>query len=488
MSSRTHYVGNRWIDGEGHALPGHDPASGEFLWQGKCASNKQVAQAVDAARAALGDWSRRSLDERAEFLKVFAKLVTDNRDRFAEAISRQTGKPKWESLTEADAMAAKVGISIEVYHQRRGEERRNERGVMSVTRYKPVGVAAVLGPFNLPGHLPNGHIVPALLAGNTVVFKPSELAPLVGEITAELWEMAGLPAGVFNMIQGGRETGAALCASTGVDAIFFTGSHAGGRAISRAVADRPEVLVALEMGGNNPLVAWDVKDKQAAAYGAAVSAFITAGQRCSCARRLIVSDDDAGREIVDRVTDFARRMRVGRYTDRPEPFMGPVISAAAAQRVLAAQNDMMLSHAAAILPAERIGSGGMIRPGLIDITTATARRDEEVFGPLLSVIRVKDFAAAIDEANRTAYGLSAGIMTDRAELYEQFRTSVRAGVINWNRPLTGASSRAPFGGVGRSGNHRPSASFATDYCSYPVASLESETLAVPAKLEIGIDS
>jgi len=470
-------------------MASHDPASGELVWEGTSASNGQVTEAIVAARRALGDWERRPLGVREELLKTFARIVGENRDRLAEAICRETGKPMWEALEEARAMVGKVTMSIDAQKRRRVE--RFTEGMHSTsewhTWYRPVGVVAVMGPFNLPAHLPNGHIVPALLAGNTVVFKPSERTPLVGQLTAELWELAGLPPGVFNMIQGGRSTGALLCAHEGIDAVLFTGSYAGGRAIAKSVADHPERLLVLEMGGNNPLVAWDVKAVEAAAYGAALSAFITAGQRCSCARRLIVSDDAAGNEIIERVAAFARRMRVGPYTNRPEPFMGPVITAAAADSVLAAQNRLIDAGARSVLNVERIDTRGMLRPGVVDVTAVADRPDEEVFGPLLQVIQVEDFPAALREANRTAYGLAAGIMTDRRDLHEVFKATVRAGVVNWNNPLTGARSFLPFGGVGRSGNHRASSYFAADYCSDPVASTESEVVALPEKLENGID-
>jgi succinylglutamic semialdehyde dehydrogenase len=340
----------------------------------------------------------------------------------------------------------------------------------------------------MPGHLPNGHIVPALLAGNTVVFKPSELAPLVGRMTAEVWEDAGVPPGVFNMIQGGAETGAALAAHPGLDGLFFTGSAETGRSIHRAYGGRPGTILALEMGGNNPLVIHEVSNPDAAAYLTVQSAFITAGQRCSCARRLIVPRGEAGDRFVERLLAMTGRIRVGRCTDVPEPFMGPVISRRAAEGVLQAREALAERGGIDLAAMEPVGGRtAMLRPGLMDVTAVADRPDVELFGPFLQLIRVPDFDAALREANNTAFGLAAGLLSDSRRLYERFYRKVRAGVINWNRQLTGASGYLPFGGVGISGNHRPGAYFAADYCSYPVASIELSEVRMPERLLPGIE-
>jgi succinylglutamic semialdehyde dehydrogenase len=239
------------------------------------------------------------------------------------------------------------------------------------------------------------------------------------------------------------------------------------------------------MGGSNPLIVHDVTDIKAAAYVTIQSAFISAGQRCSCARRLIVTrGNDA---FIDTLVSMSSNIHIGHYTDEREPFMGPVINADAADRLLIAQVDLLNRGGEALLEMRRLDDAALLSPGIIDVTGVVNRRDEELFGPLLQVIRVRDLDDAIAEANRTQYGLAAGILTDDRRAYEKFFAKIRAGVVNWNRPLTGASSKLPFGGVGNSGNHRPSAAFAADYCSYPVASMESETLALPAKLLPGID-
>ncbi|MDP1778482.1 MAG: aldehyde dehydrogenase family protein, partial [Brevundimonas sp.] len=273
-----------------------DPATGETVWEGAAAPAAGVQAAADRARAAFPDWADRPRQDRIDAVKRYQAVLKARAPAMAEAISRETGKALWETTAELAAMAGKVDISIRAYDERTGE-RTAETGFGRATlRHRPHGVAAVLGPFNFPGHLPNGHIIPALLAGDTVVFKPSEEAPLTGQLMAEAFAEADLPGGVVNVVQGGRETGAALLDS-GIDALMFTGSGAAGAHFRRKFADDPHVILALELGGNNPLVVWDAADAEAVAGIVVQSAFVTTGQRCSCARRLIVPEGPRGDAI-----------------------------------------------------------------------------------------------------------------------------------------------------------------------------------------------
>jgi succinylglutamic semialdehyde dehydrogenase len=390
-------------------------------------------------------------------------------------------------------MIAKVAISIEACEQRTppggSVATGGGDGLTLATRYKPHGVVAVLGPFNMPGHLPNGHLIPAVLAGNAAVFKPSEQAPRVAEAMADAWHAAGTPAGVFNVVQGAAQTGIDLASHPGIDGLFFTGSYAVGLALSRIFAEKPGAILALEMGGNNPLIVHECADLDAAAYLTVLSAYITAGQRCSCARRLIVPVGADGDAFVEQLVEMIGRVRVGFPSDDPEPFMGPVISARAAETLLQAQA-LLTDRGGRPLVEMRASprSPALLSPGLIDVTPVAQRDDDELFGPILQLIRVPDFDAAIHEANDTRYGLTAGLLSDRRDLYDRFYRDVRTGIVNWNRQLTGSSSRLPFGGVGRSGNHRPSAYLAADYCAFPVAAMESDRLAMPKQLSPGIAS
>jgi succinylglutamic semialdehyde dehydrogenase len=447
--------------------------------------NSEVDKAVEAAREALPGWIGLGMEKRIEILNAYAAKLKELRGLFEVNILLETGKPQWESIAEVDAMINKVGISIEAQKKLRSEESRTIGDARGITRFKPHGVAAVLGPYNMPGHLPNGHIVPALLAGNTIVFKPSEYTPRVAEAFVEIFRKSGLPHGVLNVVQGGRETGAYLSAHPGIDALFFTGSVAAGIAINKANAHRPGLIMALEMGGNNPLVVWDVADLKAAAVMTIQSAFITAGQRCSCARRLIIAKENVA--FVDALLEMTRNIGVGPPSDAPEAFMGFVISQAAAEKLLEAQQMLVGRGGKSLLEMKRLEDRRpLLSPGIIDVTEAREVPDEEIFGPLLQVIRVNDFDEAIQQANSTRYGLSAGLLSDRRDLFEQFYARVRAGVIHWNRPTTGASSALPFGGVGDSGNHRPAGYFSAEYCSYPVAVLEGEKLVMPGTIPPGI--
>lgn len=483
----THYIAGAWQAGQGEAFDSLNPVTQASVWSGQGASAEQVAAAVAAARAAFPAWARLSLDARIAVLERFAATLKTRADELARCIGEETGKPLWESSTEVTSMVNKIAISIQSYRERTGEKSGPLADATAVLRHKPHGVVAVFGPYNFPGHLPNGHIVPALLAGNAVVFKPSELTPKVAELTVQCWIEAGLPAGVLNLVQGGRETGVALAGNPGIDGLFFTGSSRTGNLLHQQFAGRPDKILALEMGGNNPLVVDEVADVDAAVYTIIQSAFISAGQRCTCARRLLVPVGAWGDALLARLVAVAASIQVGAFDAQPAPFMGSVISLDAARHLLKAQEHLIAQGATPLLAmSQPLETAALLTPGILDVTAVAERPDEEFFGPLLQVIRYDGFEAAMAEANATQYGLAAGLLSDSRELYQRFFIESRAGIVNWNKQLTGAASSAPFGGVGASGNHRASAYYAADYCAYPVASLESETLALPATLTPGV--
>lgn len=484
---RNHFVNGVWIDGAGAALPVIDPASGTLLWNATHATTDEVNVACSAARNAFASWSTTPLQQRIDIAQRFRDLLKTDAEELARLISQEVGKPLWEARTEVASMAGKIDISVQAQAARTGTVHSTVADGEAVLRHRPHGVFGVFGPYNFPGHLPNGHIVPALIAGNTLVFKPSEFAPHTAAETVGLWQQAGLPAGVLNLVNGGRDTGAALARHGTLDGILFTGSYQTGLVLHRQFGGQPGKMLALEMGGNNALVVWQVTDVDAAVHHAIVSAFISAGQRCTCARRLIVADSDDGKVFIARLVDVAARLVVGAPDDVPVPFMGPVVSAASAARLLAAQDDLVARGARSLLPMRQLQPHtGLLSAGILDVTDAFDLPDEEFFGPLLQIIRVKDFEAAIAAANATAYGLAAGLLSDDVLLWQRFLDSARAGIVNWNRPTTGAASTAPFGGIGNSGNHRPSAYYATDYCAYPVASIENAVLTLPAHLLPGL--
>lgn len=449
---------------------------------------EQVDEVMRLADATHSGWAHLTLDQRKDYVFRFRTLLESDQDNFARMISTETGKPLWEAKTEVRAMMAKVDISIQAQLERCAQVEQQQNGVIRRTQFRPHGVMVVLGPFNLPAHLPNGHIIPGLLAGNTVVFKPSELTPGVGQRYVELWHKAGLPVGVLNIIHGDGKIGRQAVEHDLTRGVLFTGSFQTGQAIHRSLAGQPHKILALEMGGNNPLIVWDFEPLDAVSYMTIQSAFITSGQRCTCARRLIVPERADTQKYLERFIEMTRNIHVAMPTDTPEPFMGPVICERMADRVIAAQDRLMQSGAQVLLLCKKLDGKALLSPGVIDVTNVDQefRPDEEIFGPLLQVIRVPDFKAAIAEANRTEYGLAAGLLSGNISLWNNFYKHIHAGIVNWNRPTTGASSQAPFGGVGKSGNHRPSAYFAADYCAYPVASMASEQIQMPAETLPGI--
>jgi succinylglutamic semialdehyde dehydrogenase len=453
-------------------LVSHDPATGEQIWSGKIGD---AAAEVAAARAAWPEWAAHSHAYRMEAVRRFANVVRKYEAEFAALIARETGKPLWESKTEVAAVVNKVEISVDAYAERTPQRRMEAALGNKVTvRHKPHGVLAVLGPYNFPAHLPNGHIVPALIAGNAVVFKPSEKTPATGEFLVRCLHEAKIPEGVVRLLIGGPDQGRQLAGEQGIDGLLFTGSARVGMALHKQFAETPHKILALELGGNNPLVVWDSKDIEGTAALVVQSAYLSAGQRCTAARRLIVSDEQAD-ALIAAIRKLVGRMIVGEPFADPAPFMGPVIDNAAADHVQELWLNLMMKGAKPLCRLDRPDKDKpFLTPGLIDVTEVRDRPDEEIFGPVLQVIRVKDFDAAIAEANNTRFGLAASLIGGNPELYDKFWANVRAGVINWNKPTNGAPSNAPFGGVGMSGNHRPSAFYAADYCAYPVTSSEAD--------------
>ena len=487
MSEARLFIDGRWMAGHGPRFESRDPATGAVLWAGAAAAAADVDAAFAAARHAAESWGALPFAEREACARRFGRGLDGAKEAMARAIARETGKVLWDARGEVTAMANKIDISVRAYQARTGTSEQPAPTGNSVLRHKPHGVVAVFGPYNFPGHLPNGHIVPALLAGNTVVFKPSELTPLVAEEYVKLWKAAGLPPGVLNLVPGERATGEAVAAHPQLDGLLFTGSPRVGHLLHRQFAEHPGKMLALEMGGNNPLVVGTVADPRAAVHEILQSAYLSSGQRCTCARRLYVPRGAAGDALIERLVAAIGQIRVGAWDDEPAPFMGPLISAAAADAIVAAQRKLQGLGGTVLVEARKLDRGpAFVAPGLVDVTAIRELPDEEYFGPLLSLARVDSLDEAVAKANATRYGLSAGLLSDRREDWELFFRKIRAGVVNWNRQTTGASSAAPFGGVGASGNHRPSAYYAADYCAYPVASVEVPTLALPEKLSPGL--
>lgn len=476
-----------WVALAGEGLASHEPARpGTCVWRGT-PEVSHVDRGVSAARAAQPAWEEWGWERRALVLRRFAEIASSRASEMASLISREIGKPVWDARAEADLLAAKVQATLDASEHGPLTRVRGFTLPLGPTRqgrcgFRAHGVAAVVGPFNFPAHLPNGHIVPALLLGNTVVFKPSDKSPATGELLARWFDEAlraeGAPVGVLNLVQGGGDIPSALVGHADIDAVLFTGSWPVGRRIIEANLNRPGRLLALEMGGNNAAVIMPSADLPQAVIECVRAAFVTAGQRCTCTRRIIVH-----REVAPRVLAALRlatsALRVGSPQD-DGVFIGPLITDGACHAVMQAQQDFEARGGRALVRCERVASaegGHYLRPGVMEVDRflsdrdATPGCDREVFGPLVRVAVTDSLEDAIAQANASAFGLAAAIFTQDSGEADRFCARVRAGCINVNAGTAGASGKLPFGGLGLSGNHRPAGAFSVDYCAYPVAGI-----------------
>ncbi len=498
----SHLIGGVWSPINGADIVSNNPAHpARVVWSGASRSG-DVHAAVHAARAALPAWSRWPMERRADALRRFAELARASKDRVADLICEETGKAMWESQAEAGLISGKVDITLEEgvrSGRHRVETFEFPMGGAKIARchFRPHGVMAVVGPYNFPAHLPNGHIVPALLTGNTVVFKPSDKAPAVGQLLVELLDEAlrasDAPAGVVNLVQGKADTASALVNHDGIDGILFTGSWPVGRRIMEANLDRPGRIVALEMGGNNPAVVMPDADLYQGVVEVVRCAFNTTGQRCTSTRRLIVHEAVADR-VIPAVVKAASSLVIGDPRSDEPVFMGPIISEEARAAVFAAERRFAERGGRVILESTAVPGleGWYLTPSIVMVDRFAmdaddAGCDEEVFGPMLRITVVKSLDEAIEQANATRYGLAASIFTADAAAQERFLAEARAGCININCGTAGASSKLPFGGLGFSGNHRPAGAFSLDYCAYPVATMiegsDASTLAQGMRVE-----
>ena len=446
-----------------------------------------VDDAVAHARAACPGWARTPLHERKACMLALKHSLSAHAGELALLIAREIGKPLWEADTEVQAALAKIDVTL-------GDgldlvAPREVGGPSQSYAFRPHGVAAVIGPFNFPLHLIHGHVVPALVTGNTVVVKPSELAASVGQLYARCMHEAGLPPGVFNLVQGAAETGARLAAHPGVDAVMLTGSYAVGQAIKRATLEQPHKLLALELGGRNPAIVLADADLDKAVHDVLWGAFVTAGQRCSGTAVALV-ERRIYAAFAAHLTQKLDRLRVGDPL-AADVFMGPLISEAARARYLAslreAERDGVVTLRGS-LHVEGVPNGAYVSPSVHEVQAprGLAYESEELFGPDLALELVDDLDQAIARANASPYGLSTSVFCAQASAFTYALDRLRYGCVNWNAPTCGASSRLPFGGTRKSGNHRPAALFSTLYTTYPVASLHGASTLDTSKLSPGM--
>ena len=482
------------LDASGDRICSRNPAEPDTIVYQANPDATHVGLAVEAARRALPEWSARTLDQRIEVLRRWQALTSERVDEIADLICMEMGKVRGECLFEANALGGKVDITL-------GPESLSRVTDYTVPvndsrdgncRFKPHGVLAVVGPFNFPAHLPNGHWVPALLTGNTIVFKPSDKTPATGQLLAELMlqalSEAGAPAGVFNLVQGDGPVAAELSAHPGVDGVLFTGSWPVGRRILEANLDHPGRIVALELGGSNPAVVMPDAHLRQAVIECVRASFATTGQRCTCTRRIIVHRDIAD-QFIPAFCRSASTLLVGPGDSKEPVFMGPLVTDASAREAIEFQAGLVAAGGSILVQSTRLDRPGhFVTPGVVQVERFTVEQDRECFGPIAQISIVDDLDDAIAQANATRYGLAASLFSaDRAN-FDRFFAEVRSGCINWNTGTAGASSKLPFGGLGHSGNHRPAGAFSVDYCAYPVANMveHGSDAAVPAGMNVDL--
>ncbi len=442
---------------------------------------KEVDLAIEAASQAFKKWKRLNTEDRINFLTKFQEIVAHRQEEFAYLISREVGKPLWEARTEVKGVIGKVAISIneglKILEDLRIENiLPNTEGVM---RHRPLGVLAILGPFNFPAHLPNGHIIPALLSGNCVVFKPSEKTPAVGQFLVDCFHKAGLPPGVINLVQGGVDISKALAQHEHIHGVLFTGSYVAGKAIKQATIEQPWKLLALEMGGKNSAIVWEDADIDTALYETITGAFMTSGQRCSATGKILVHRKLLD-EFITRFVKLSQNLAVGHPLQ--EVFMGPVIDAQALGKILSGVNNAAasgLNNPLKSTKPELEYEGHYITPAVftadnlsVDKVKSSKYLQEEIFGPETIIIGVDSLESAIEIANASPFGLVGSVFTSSADIFEECWWELETGLVNWNKSTVGASSKLPFGGLKASGNHFPTALHAGRYCNAAITSMK----------------
>ncbi len=456
------------------------PAAGKDLIARVKYSFSDVDRAVHAARDAFRKWRLTSQNERNEYLRKYHAALQNREAIFAETIARETGKPLWEARSEFAVILNKIDITIRESVPLIADLEIPEimPGTLGTARYRPHGPMVVIGPFNFPGHLPNGHIVPALATGNTVIFKPSEKTPMTGQLLAEAAHEAGFPPGVFNLIQGDRELSRRLCIHEDVAGVLFTGSYEVGTRIKQDTLQQHWKRIALEMGGKNPTLIWEDADLEAATYDVLTSAFLTAGQRCTSTSRVLIHHSLAD-AFVDKLHRAAKAFKIGHPFE--EPFMGPLIDSQSVDRFqkfqpIAAREGFEIIMRGKTLDLHQgyyvTPSIAFMKGGSAEQTRKSVFQQTELFAPMLAIQTVDSVETAIAIANATQYGLAASVYSKSRKVFEECYQDLEFGIVNWNRATVGSSSRLPFGGTKKSGNHQPTALTSVFYCAYPVASHE----------------
>jgi len=441
---------------------------------------ERVGEVVGAARSAFLSWKRMPFSDRLSILQKYRKVLVERRTEIEFTLSWEIGKPLWESKQEFSTMLTMLddvlACRAEPFAPQQVEI---EEDCTGVVRRFPRGVAVVISPSVMPLIIPHSHFLPALVMGNTVVLKSSKHSPGVGQLIAEAFHDAGIPAGVFNVIHGDSELSRRLVSHSDVDTVFFTGSSEAGSKIAKQVAPDYWKLAVLDLGGKNTVVVWDDCHYQKALHDAALSAFITSGQRCTSTDRILVHEKIFDRFVND-LHQIAKKIKVGyALSDGPDtPFLGPLVSEAALEHYLRTQGMAVREGCEEIMRGktlERDKRGYFVSPSIHWVTKPDPKsmyQKTEVFGPDAAIYKVGDLSETAEIINLSPFGMVATVYTAARENYARLLEESRVGLFHWNRPTTDVSYRLPYGGVKRSSNARPMGSLAAQQCTVVQSSLE----------------
>ncbi|HEX4449755.1 MAG TPA: aldehyde dehydrogenase family protein [Kofleriaceae bacterium] len=471
MQALGNFIGGQFVPPSGRALVSRNPAADGAVVLETGFTIEAVRHAAQAAASAQPAWAALSAAQRWAHLEKFKAAIAAKAGPLADAIVVETGKLRGEAKTEIQTLVNRFEL---VKAAMAADLKPGAVGPGESLRYQPLGVVGVIGPFNFPLHLCHAHVVPALAAGNTVVIKPSDITPLCGQRYAEAALAAELPAGVINVVAGTGEVGAAMIAEPLLHGLCFTGSWAVGQKILEAATHRPELLIALEMGGKNACVILDDAALRQAVHEVAVSGYLSAGQRCTGAERVLVHRALADR-FCDALATVVRSLEFGN-PESPASFAGPLATSAALEKVDRALAAAKAGGAEAIVAGARL-PGGSYRSASLHrlpdgVHHVAGYTDVEIFGPDLcvEVVDNDDEAAAVLE--QSPYGFVHSVFTASDARFDKLAARIKSGMLNRNRSTNMASPKLPFGGVGKSGNYRPAGAWAHRNVVYPVAVLE----------------
>ena len=462
-----HYISGEWVESD-ETFTSENPATGDTGGEFSRGSDAEVREAVAAADAAYEDWRSRSRIDRAEFMWDIYHELRDRHEELGEIVTRECGKEISEGKADVTEAWHMVEWAAGDARHPSGDVVPSEvAGKDAYMRRKPRGVTACITPWNFPVAIPFWHMAVALVEGNTVVWKPAEQTPFCGQIIAEMFDDAGIPNGVFNMVQGFGDAGATLVDDDRVATVLFTGSAAVGHEVAQKVSERPGTQAACEMGGKNAIVITENADLDMAVHSAVMSSFKTTGQRCVSSERLIIHTDVYD-EFKERFVEIASRVAVGDPLD-PETFMGPLIERAHLDKVreyneLAREEGVNVLVDRSELEASEIPDGHedghWIGPFVYEADPDADLRciREEVFGPHVALLEYEGpIERGVEIQNDTEYGLAGAVISEDYRQLNYYRDHAELGLAYANLPCIGAEVQLPFGGVKKSGNGYPSA-------------------------------